>query len=192
MMYTLIKKEVKELLSKSSLAFFAAMALIFVFMGNMLSSSFEESTATPMVAIINEDASPLSMIMTSVLEAGSEVVYSGSDPETGRSRLEEAGGAALINIPENFGSLIDSGEAAQIKVLWLMQGAGIVDSIPVGSVEGLIQAGADAVSATLVAEHSTLDPEIILSPVSYSYDTVFKGKMIEGASPSMVSGVLSM
>ncbi|MDD4635015.1 MAG: ABC transporter permease [Dehalococcoidales bacterium] len=192
MMYTLIKKEVKELLSKSSLAFFAAMALIFVFMGNMLSSSFEESTATPMVAIINEDASPLSMIMTSVLEAGSEVVYSGPDQETGRTQLEEAGGSALINIPENFGSLIDSGEAAQIKVLWLMQGAGIVDSIPVGSVEGLIQAGADAVSATLVAEHSTLDPEIILSPVSYSYDTVFKGKMIEGASPSMVSGVLSM
>ncbi|NLE90781.1 MAG: hypothetical protein GX602_07640, partial [Dehalococcoidales bacterium] len=99
MMYTLIKKEVKELLSKSSLVFFAAMALVFVFMGNMLSASFEESTATPMVAIIDQDASPLSDIMISVMEAGSEVVYSGSDTQTGRSQLEEAGGAALITIP---------------------------------------------------------------------------------------------
>lgn len=192
MMYTLIKKEVKELLSKSSLAFFAVMALIFVFMGNMLSTSFEESTATPMVAIIDQDASPLSNIMIAALEAGSEVVYSGSDAQTGRSQLEEAGGAALITIPHGFGSLIDSGEQAQVEVLWLMQGAGMIDSIPTGSVEALIQAGADAVSAALVAEHSSLDPEIVLSPVSYSYDTLFKGKMIEGASPGMVSGVLSM
>jgi ABC-2 type transport system permease protein len=191
-MYALIKKEVKELLSKSALLFFAAMALIFVFMGNMLSSSMEGSTATPMVAIVDQDGTPFSVIMKLVLEAGSEVVYSGDDWETGRVLAEETGGVAVITIPEKFGSLIDSGNRAQVNVLWLMQDAGMTSSIPTSSVEALIQAGARAISAALVADYTPVDPGIVLSPISYHYDTVLKGKTIQGASPEMVAGILSM
>ncbi len=191
-MYALIKKEVKELLSKSALLFFAAIALIFVFMGNMLSSSLEESTATPMVAIVDQDGTPFSAIMTLVLETGSEVVYSGDDWEIGCELAKETGGVAVITIPENFGSLIDSGNQAQINVLWLMQGAGMTGSIPTSSVEALIQVGVQAISAALVADYTPVDPGIVLSPVSYHYDTVFKGKTIHGVSPDMVAGVLSM
>jgi ABC-2 type transport system permease protein len=191
-MYALIKKEVKELLSKSALLFFAAIALIFVFMGNMISSSLEESTATPMVAIVDQDGTPFSAMMTLVLEAGSEVVYSGEDWEAGRKLAEETGGVAVIIIPENFGSLIDSGKQAKINVLWLMQGAGMTSSIPTSSVEALIQAGVQTISAALIADYTPVDPGIVLSPVSYNYDTVFKGKTIKGASPDMVAGVLSM
>ena len=192
MMFTLIKKEVKELLSKSALVFFAGMALIFIFMGNMVSSSIEESISMPLIAIVDEDASGLSAVMTSALEAGSEVVYLGSDAEEARAQLEEAGGAAIITVPENFGALIESGKQANVKVLWLMRGAGLTDSISTGSVTMLIQYGANAVSAVLVADYTPLDPQIVLSPVSYSNDTIFKGNLIEGASPDMVSGVLSM
>jgi ABC-2 type transport system permease protein len=192
MMFTLIKKEVKELLSKSALVFFAGMALIFIFMGNMVSSSIEESISMPLIAIVDEDASGLSAVMTSALEAGSEVVYLGSDAEEARAQLEEAGGAAIITVPENFGALIESGKQANVKVLWLMRGAGLTDSISTGSVTMLIQYGANAVSAVLVADYTPLDPQIVLSPVSYSNDTIFKGNLIEDASPDMVSGVLSM
>ncbi|MDD5486880.1 MAG: ABC transporter permease [Dehalococcoidales bacterium] len=192
MMFTLIKKEVKELLSKSALIFFAGMALIFIFMGNMVSSSIEESISMPLIAIVDEDASGLSAVMTSALEAGSEVVYLGSDAEEARVQLEEAGGAAIITVPENFGALIESGKQANVKVLWLMRGAGLTDSVSTGSVAMLIQYGANAVSAVLVADYTPLDPQIVLSPVSYSNDTIFKGNLIEGASPDMVSGVLSM
>lgn len=191
-MFTLIKKEVKELLSKSALIFFAGMALIFIFMGNMVSSSIEESISMPLIAIVDEDASGLSAVMTSALEAGSEVVYLGSDAEEARVQLEEAGGAAIITVPENFGALIESGKQANVKVLWLMRGAGLTDSVSTGSVAMLIQYGANAVSAVLVADYTPLDPQIVLSPVSYSNDTIFKGNLIEGASPDMVSGVLSM
>ena len=191
-MFTLIKKEVKELLSKSALVFFAGMALIFIFMGNMVSSSIEESISMPLIAIVDEDASGLSAVMTSALEAGSEVVYLGSDAEEARAQLEEAGGAAIITVPENFGALIESGKQANVKVLWLMRGAGLTDSISTGSVTMLIQYGANAVSAVLVADYTPLDPQIVLSPVSYSNDTIFKGNLIEDASPDMVSGVLSM
>jgi len=192
MMFTLIKKEVKELLSKSALVFFAGMALIFIFMGNMVSSSIEESISMPLIAIVDEDASGLSAVMTSALEAGSEVVYLGSDAEEARAQLEEAGGAAIITVPENFGALIESGKQANVKVLWLMRGAGLTDSVSTGSVAMLIQYGANAVSAVLVADYTPLDPQIVLSPVSYSNDTIFKGNLIEDASPDMVSGVLSM
>ncbi len=191
-MFTLIKKEVKELLSKSALVFFAGMALIFIFMGNMVSSSIEESISMPLIAIVDEDASGLSAVMTSALEAGSEVVYLGSDAEEARAQLEEAGGAAIITVPENFGALIESGKQANVKVLWLMRGAGLTDSVSTGSVAMLIQYGANAVSAVLVADYTPLDPQIVLSPVSYSNDTIFKGNLIEDASPDMVSGVLSM
>jgi ABC-2 type transport system permease protein len=192
MMFTLIKKEVKELLSKSALVFFAGMALIFIFMGNMVSSSIEESISMPLIAIVDEDASGLSAVMTSALEAGSEVVYLGSDAEEARAQLEEAGGAAIITVPENFGALIESGKQANVKVLWLMRGAGLTDSVSTGSVAMLIQCGSNAVSAVLVADYTPLDPQIVLSPVSYSNDTIFKGNLIEDASPDMVSGVLSM
>jgi len=57
MLKTLINKEIRELLTKSSLIFFAGMALVFIFMGDMLSTSFEETAQKPVVALVDQDDS---------------------------------------------------------------------------------------------------------------------------------------
>ena len=191
MIITLIKKEVKELLTRSTLIFFVAMALMFVFMGQMLSSSFEGASVKPVISIVDNDDSHHSVIMVSGLEAGADVVYKGTNREDALSELKAENGVAIIIIPAGFSSSIDSNTRPEIDIFWLMKGTGLVDSLPVSSVEAVVRSGMQAISAALVAEHTNLEPEIILAPGSLRYTTLYEGRTIEGISPQVVSGLLS-
>lgn len=191
-MITLIKKEVRELLSKSALMFFALMALMFVFLGQTISSTIEDSTVKPVLGIIDRDSSSYSSIVAGTIESAAELAYSGQDEADALVEVEARGGTAVLTIPEGFQAAIDSGQQAEIHVLWLMQGAGVIDSIPTGSVQAVLQAGIQSLSAYLVEQHTPLDGDMILSPVASSHDTLFKGRVIEGATPGVVSSVLSM
>ncbi|MBN1369336.1 MAG: ABC transporter permease [Dehalococcoidaceae bacterium] len=191
-MITLIKKEVRELLSKSALMFFALMALMFVFLGQTLSSTIEDSAVKPVIGIVDRDGSFYSAIVAGTVETAAELVYSGLDETDALVAVEARSGAAVLTIPEGFQAAIESGEQAQIHVLWLMQGAGVIDSIPTGSVQAVLQAATQALSSFLIEQHTQMDADIILSPISTHHNTLFKGRMIEGATPGVVSGMLSM
>ncbi len=190
-MINLIKKEIRELLTKSALLFFAFMALIFVFMGQMLSEAQEEAAVSPVVAVVDQDKSHHSATLVEAIETGADVVYSGDDVSRAQSELESENGIALVLVPGGFGATIDSGKKAEIEVRWIMKGAGVIDTLPVSAVEAIIDSGFKSVSATLVEGHSSLDPEIILAPASSSYTTIYEGKTIEGVSPQVLSGLLS-
>jgi len=191
-MITLIKKEIRELLSKSALMFFALMALMFVFLGQTLSSTIEDSAVKPVIGIIDRDSSAYSAIITGTLESAAELAYSGLDDAAALTEIQARGGAAVLTIPRGFQSAIESGQKAEIQILWLMQGAGVIDSIPTGSVQAVLEASIQSLSAYLVEQHTPLNADTILSPVSSSHDTLFKGRLIEGATPGVVSGMMSM
>jgi ABC-2 type transport system permease protein len=72
-----------------------------------------------------------------------------------------------------------------------MRGAGMLDSISSGVVEGLIQAVNQGISTKLIQEDSSFDPALVLAPTTRVETTFFKGKEIEGLSSSQLGNMLS-
>jgi ABC-2 type transport system permease protein len=66
-----------------------------------------------------------------------------------------------------------------------------MDSISSSVGEGLIQSVNQGISTNLVQQSSPLDPALVLNPTKRVDTTFFKGKEIEGLSPSQLSDMLN-
>ena len=190
----IIKKEVRELLTPTTIIPVVVMAFVFGAMGYMIGGIAEEAKEKPTIGVIDEDKSPLSEIATGVLDNQANVVYSptnGVNISEGLERVEEEGGAALLVIPSGFSENIYENYPGKIRIYWIMRGAGTMDSVPSQVVDALIQVINREISRNLVEEESPVDPDVTLDPIETSETTIFKGKEIEGLSPGTISGMLS-
>jgi ABC-2 type transport system permease protein len=196
MLLTLIRKEIKEMLNKSTIIYMVVLAFIFGFIGNFISQTQEEMVTsivegTTVVAVENHDAGPYAATVIATLDKGADVVYNGPNRDEARSRLLEKEGIALLTIPEDFSRKIESGEQARVSVLWLMQGTGITDSMPGSVIQQLMQAARQDISRQLITEHSSLKPEIVLEPAIADNTTEFRGKTVTGLTPDEITGLVS-
>jgi ABC-2 type transport system permease protein len=127
----------------------------------------------------------------SVLTEKAEIIYSGNDAEKGLEEVREENGVALLVIPQDFSQGIYADNPGEIEIYWIMKGAGIMDSISSGVVEGLIQAVNHGISTQLIQEDSSFDPALVLNPTQRVETTFFKGKGVEGLSASQLTNILS-
>ncbi len=189
----MVKKEVKELLTLQTIIPMLVMTLIFAGMGSMIGGIKEEAMKKPVIGVINEDAGPLSEMATAVLNAQADVVYSstgGADLQEALEQVKEKDGVALLAIPEGFSESIYQNSPGEIRVHWIMKGAGIMDSISTGIVDVLIQVINHEISKELIEQGHSVDPEIALNPTVKNETTIFKGKEMKGLSPGAISGML--
>ena len=105
--------------------------------------------------------------------------------------VREENGVALLVIPENFSQNIYANHPGEIEIYWIMKGAGVMDSISSGVVEGLIQAVNQGISTQLIQQDSSFEPALVLAPTQRVETTFFKGKEIEGLSSSQLGNILS-
>ncbi len=190
MLNSLIRKEIKEMLTRSALAYMVILAFIFAFTGQMISSSQEAAADKPVVALVSLDSGIYGAMVTDVLEENAELAYTGNDAAAARRALESAGGTALLTIPEAFTRDILAGEQAQVEILWLMRGAGIMDSLPQQVVQMLLDRAGLLISTHLIEENSTLNAGVVLQP-AYSFDTTeYKGKVMTGLTPGEIGSIL--
>jgi ABC-2 type transport system permease protein len=126
----------------------------------------------------------------SVLTEGANVIYDGSDTEAGLEEVRKGNGVALLVIPENFSQNIYANQPGEIEIYWIMKGAGMMDSISSAALEGLIQAVNQEISKELIQQDSSADPSAIMNPTKRTETTFFKGKEIQGLSPSVVGNML--
>ncbi len=189
----IIKKEVRELLTPATIIPVVAMAIVFGGMGQMIGGITEEAKEKPIIGIIDAENSPLSEIITGVLNEQAKVVYFSTDVADileGLENVEGEGGAALLVVPPDFSESIYENQPGVIRVHWIMKGAGVMDSIHSQAVDVLIQIVSQEISKKLVDEGS-IDPDIAVNPIAKSETTIFKGREIEGLSPGAISGILS-
>ncbi len=190
----IIKKEVRELLTPATIIPVVAMAIVFGGMGQMIGGITEEAKEKPIIGIIDAENSPLSEIITGVLNEQAKVVYFSTDVADileGLENVEGEGGAALLVVPPDFSESIYENQPGVIRVHWIMKGAGVMDSIHSQAVDVLIQVVSQEISKKLVEEGSSIDPDIAVNPIAKSETTIFKGREIEGLSPGAISGILS-
>jgi ABC-2 type transport system permease protein len=196
MMTALIRKEIKEMLNKSTIIYVVVISVLFAFIGNFLSQTQQDITeavteGTTVIAVANQDAGPYAATLVSALDAGADVVYDGPSYDDARQALDAQGGVALITIPHDFSRSIESGQQASVDVLWIMEGSGLTDSLPGSVIDSLLSAGEQAISAQLIAENSGLQPALVLNPATSNNTTEFRGKLVEGVTPSDISNLLT-
>ena len=75
--------------------------------------------------------------------------------------LKEKKGTALLFIPENFSSAISQNMPGIIHIYWIMRGAGIMDGISSGAVEGIIYSINQKISEELIKGKNA---SFVLSP----------------------------
>jgi ABC-2 type transport system permease protein len=190
MIGNIIKKEFKELFVLSTILPIVVIAIVYGSVGQMIGNVGETMKEKPVIGIVDMDDGNFSGIAMSVLTENAKVVYNGSDAEAGLEEVREKNGVALLAIPENFSQNIYANQPGEIEIYWIMKGAGMMDSISSGTVEGLIQAVNQEISKTLIQQGSSSDPALVLNPTTRVDTTFFKGKEIAGLSPSTLGNML--
>jgi len=191
MIGNIIKKEFKELFTLSTLLPIVVIAIVFGFVGQSIGNIGERIEEKPVIGLVDMDDGDFSDIAMSVLIEKAEVIYDGGDAEEGLEEVRKENGVALLVIPESFSQSIYANNPGQIEIYWIMRGAGMMDSISSGVVEGLIQAVNQGISTKLIQQDSSFDPALVLAPTKRVETTFFKGKEIEGLSASQLGNVLS-
>jgi ABC-2 type transport system permease protein len=195
---SIIKKEVKELLTWEAILPIIVIAIVYGMMGGMFEGVEEESREKPIIGIVNLDKyEDYTATLINTLYAGSEkVVYNGTNKEEGLERLIEENGAALIIVPEGFNESIGSNEPIgsekkPIEVIWVMEGVGMFDSIPTSKVNALLGLALTEISRELMKSEG-IDANTTLAPFKFTTnETIVKGKSIQSVSPDEISQVLT-
>ncbi|MDH4367896.1 MAG: ABC transporter permease [Dehalococcoidia bacterium] len=191
MIGNIIKKEFKELFVLTTLIPIVVIAIVFGLVGQTIGNIGERMEEKPVIGIVDVDGGEFSDIAMSVLTETAEVIYDGDDAEQGLKKVREGNGVALLVIPESFSQNIYANKPGEIEIYWIMKGAGMMDSISSGVVEGLVQGVNQEISKTLIQQDSSADPALVLNPTQRVETTFFKGKRIEGLSSSQLSNMLN-
>jgi ABC-2 type transport system permease protein len=187
----IIKKEVKELLTPSTLIPIIIMAAIFGSLGNIIGGAGQEATKVPVIGIVDQDHSVLSESASITLNKSAKVVFTGSSVSEGLTALEKEDGIALIIIPSGFGESILSNRSGEYQILWIMKGTGLMDTISSSNVDSSLQLASTSISKEIIDSHASVNSTVILNPTVKNETTIFKGKEMVGISPGLISGFMS-
>jgi ABC-2 type transport system permease protein len=187
----IVKKELRELLTKSTVIPIVLLAAMFGLLGNVFGGVGEQATAAPKLGLVNLDQGILADIAVDEIGNFSEVQYNGTSIVEGLATVDQNGGTAVLVIPSNFTQTILGGGKGSVEIYWIMRGAGLTDTISSGAVDRVLSAANTKISAYLIEHNTSANASVILSPTTLSETTVFKSKEISGISPAEISSVMS-
>jgi ABC-2 type transport system permease protein len=191
----IIKKELKELMTPSTFLPIVIMAIVFGSMGGAFSGIGDQLEEAPLIALINEDQGHFSYIATDVFNHTANITFYSeniADKEKAINILKEKEGTALLIISQNFSEKIEKGEQGNFEVYWVMQGAGILDSISSSVVETLITIVNANITRELIKEgNATVNATTAVNPTHRNETTFLKQKELPGISPGQIASILS-
>ncbi|NLE08909.1 MAG: ABC transporter permease [Dehalococcoidales bacterium] len=191
MILNIIRKEIRELVNKTTVISILMVALIFMFIGQVMGDVQEKAATMPVIAVADLDSTPESKTMVDSLGKYAQLIYSGTDIEEARTQLKEKEGAAVVVIGSGFAESLAGNDQGQVEVEWFIEGAGMTEAIPASVVEQIINLAQRDVSVMMITENSDLDPDLVLAPVSINNITYFKDKVMTGLSPNDISNVVT-
>ena len=187
----IVRKELRELMTKSTILPIVAMAVMFGLLGNAFGGIDEQISAKPVIGLIDNDSGEMSGVVQAVMANASEVKYNGTNIDEGLSILKQNGGSALLVIPANFSENLLAGRQGSFEVYWILEGSGIADTLPSVTVESLIKVTNDAISVHLIEDGAALNASVVLTPTVMTESTVFVDKQLTGISPGEIQSIMS-
>jgi len=187
----IIKKEIKELLTPSTLIPIIIFAVIFGSLGGVFGGATEELSDPPKIAIINDDGGAISQFVEDDMTARSEVLYNGSDLDQAIQAVSDQDGVAVFVITQDFDQNITENKSGVIEVYWILEGSGLLDGLSTDTAAVMLSQVSYDLSKAIIDSDYTDNSTVILSPINATQTTIYKGTEMEGVTPGMILTVMT-
>ena len=183
----LVWKEARELLRPRYILPILMLPVLFIAMGQGLGGIEEQLGDRPEVGVVAYDGDEYGQVVTDTLEARADVVYNTTEatPREALNHTTEAGGSAVIVVPENFTERIRDGERGRVRLYTRVESVSIVGIASSSQVEGLVSEAARNVTIAVTGATETQ-----LDPIERGHTTFVKGERMN-ASPGAVSAAFT-
>jgi len=190
----LLRKELKELLTKQMLMPFAVTILMFALIGNIMGAQDGEDVLRSVIVVDRDGTAASTLVISAIEQAGfSADVREDATVEDAVAELkgEAADVRFLVVIPEGFGEKLSAVERPEIITYSALRNLSVTGSQEVGALKGAIASVSEIVSAQMIAERvGTADLEALRSPLLVEEHVIVGDKEAQ-ASPDMIGGFIS-
>ena len=189
----LLKKEIKELVTKQLIVSLAMTLVLFNFIGQMSRKEVRKAIGVQTISALDEDGSTASKALLTGLESARFKIIDQSG-KTKEQAIEAAKGndsKLLLVIPKGFGDSLTDLKPSEIETYSFMRSFSLIGARGQIVVQGVISALNDAVSNNFLKEKLPgYDPASLKKPIKSKDFVVVKDRVAEG-SANMVAGLIS-
>jgi ABC-2 type transport system permease protein len=189
---SIVKKEVRELLTPATLVPIVVMAFVFGSMGNLIGGELDAAKERPVVGLVSVDGGTYGTLVATLVSDLATVRFNGTSPadiDAGIDEMQRVDGTAVFFVPATFSASIENGTRGYLQVYWIMQGAGVMDMVSSAVVESILQVVERNITERLIAE-GPVNAKFALSPVAEKETTVFKDRVMADVSPAQIGNML--
>jgi ABC-2 type transport system permease protein len=188
----ILKKEVKELLTRQLLIPFITIMVVFLFIGRAVRGEKEKAKSPQRVLVADFDRSQLSQDIIKTFQlSGLLVIEASGDEASVLNQAKKEGIALAIIIPQGLAQNLSDLKPAEIKVYNLLKGMSVARVIRSVKLKTILA----AINKNLTLQHlkkayPQVLPENLLSPLRAQEYVVIKERKALG-SPELLEGLLT-
>jgi ABC-2 type transport system permease protein len=189
----LLKKEIKELVTKQLIISLAFTVILFNFIGQMSKKEVQKAVGIQTISALDEDGSPASQALVKGLESARFKVLdqSGKAKEQALETAKAGESKLLLVIPKGFGDSLTELKPSQIETYSFMRSFSLIGARGQVVVQSVIGALNNVLSNNFLKEKlPDFDPQSLKNPIKSRDFVVVQDKMAEG-SANMVAGLIS-
>lgn len=219
-LWNLVKKELRELLTPSSIVTVLVIVVMFMALGSFIGNEVESETSTQPIAYVDltgsddpDDYSNVGIAYVKayylalpdfkaedidkfVIELNITAGFGTEDFNTQLcNAMKEKDVDSAIVIPSDFNKKISSGQHSSVSAYWNQSSTSIFSSISTLTASNAITYMNNGISARLMQERTTLTPEeiaFVKSPCSgFTSTTFFNGTVHENVTPADIYSALN-
>lgn len=189
-LFSILKKEVKELLTPATIVPIVVMAVLFIFLGQAFSGVQEQLQAKPQFGLAVDDTGGYGAVARLSFNATSDIVYNATSLDDGLRALKAGESAkALVYIPGNFTSNLVNNKTAWIDIYWMKKGTGLTTTVETAVIQSSVVKMSRDISTVMINVGQTNNSTLILDPVHIHTTTYLNQKEMDGVSPDQIDTV---
>lgn len=205
---TIMKKEIREMLSPGSVASILIMVVLFAGMGSLIGGEVEKAATLPEFGIISEDEyifeyggnpmtwNPVEFLKKTYGDKSDKITLLGSDADSIVEKMENAGVTSAIVLPseKEFSRMMSEGTSAPILQYYIYEPTGMFGSVSSTVMSSIIDMLNTDLSNKLISGSGYGDISFITSPLTSpngSTSTIVNGEAHTGVTPYQISNAVS-
>jgi ABC-2 type transport system permease protein len=189
----LLKKEIKELVTKQLVISLAFTIILFNFIGQVSKKEVQKAIGIQTISALDEDGSAASQALIKGLESARFKILdqSGKTREQALETAKSGESKLLLVIPKGFGDSLTELKPSEIETYSFMRSFSLIGARGQVVVQSVISALNEALSNNYLREKLPgIDPQSLKRPIKSKDFVVVRDRMAEG-SANMVAGLIS-
>ncbi len=189
----LLKKEIKELVTKQLIISLAFTVILFQFIGQVSKKEVQKAVGVQTISALDQDGTVASKALIQGLESARFKVLdqSGKTKEEALATAKAGESKLLLVIPKGFGDSLAGLKPSEIETYSFMRSFSLIGTRGQVVVQSVISALNEALSNNFLKQRlPDFDPQSLKRPIKSKDFVVVQDKMAEG-SANMVAGLIS-